>query len=404
MIEEENIRTLDDFDFKDKKVLIRVDLNSPIVDNTVRDNDRIKEHAKTIQELRDKGAKIVVLAHQGRVGDKDFTTLEQHTVLLTKYLNEVYYSDEVIGSSALQLIRDPDKEIVVLENVRFLAEESVKKDFEKTIFVNKLKDFFDIFVNDAYSVSHRECTSTIGFGRVLPSCAGRVMEKEIRNNRTFLAELKRPVIYMIGGSKSEELIKLLKFSLENNKVDMILTSGIVGELFCAASSEAIFQKRKEMYETKGLLEDYAKIKELYEKYHDKIKFPLDFAVEEDGVRNEVEADYLRDLEQQDVGSMTIKEYSDILLQSGSVFVKGPPGVFEKPQFSKGTKELFTVIASLTDSYILLAGGHSNDVFTEFGISTEHINHKSLAGGALLDYLSGEKLPGVEILRIKEETN
>lgn len=391
---------MDDFDFAQKRVLIRVDLNSPVINGTVKDNERIVQHAKTIQELRDKGAKIVVLAHQGRPGDKDFTTLEQHVVLLTKYLNEVYYSDEVIGSSAIQLIRDPDKEIVILENVRFLAEESVKKDFEKTIFVNKLKDFFDVFVNDAYSVAHRETTSMIGFAKVLPSIAGRVMEKEIKNNRVFLEDLKRPVVYLLGGSKPEELMKLIEFSLKNEKVDTILTGGTLGEIFCAASSQAIFDKRKERLENEGLMEHYEKAKQIFEAYHEKIKFPLDFAVEEDGARKEVESDYIGDLEQQDIGSMTIKEYNEILSQAGSILVKGPPGVFEKKEFSKGTKELFTVI-SQQKAFILLAGGHSNDVFGEFGISEENIAHKSLAGGALLDYLSGEKLPAVEALRQKE---
>ncbi|VVB71233.1 Phosphoglycerate kinase [uncultured archaeon] len=399
MIEGENIKTMDDFDFKQKRVLIRVGLNSPVVNGIVKDNERIIQHAETIRELRKKGAKVVILAHQGRPGDKDFTTLEQHLVLLTKYLEEIYYSDEIIGSSALQLIRDPDKEIVLLENVRFLAEESIKHGFENTIFVNKLKDFFDVYINDAYSVSHRECTSILGFPKILPCCAGRVMEKEIKHNRTFFSDLKHPVVYLIGGNKPEELLKLLEFSLKNEKVDTVLTSGIMGELFCTASSEAIFNKRKEKLEESGLMQDYEKAKKIFDEHHDKIKFPLDFAVEEDGARKEVEVDYIGDLEQQDIGSMTIKEYSGILAQAGSVFVKGPPGVFEKKEFSKGTQELFTFISTLKDAFVLLGGGHSNDAFTEFNISEQNINHKSLAGGALLDYLSGEKLPGVEALRV-----
>ncbi len=400
MIEEENIKTMDDFAFGQKKVLIRVDLNSPVEDGRVEDNDRLKEHAKTIQELRDKGAKVVVLAHQGRPGDKDFTTLEQHVNLLTKYLHEVYYCDEIIGIGALQMIRDEAKEIVVLENVRFLAEESLKHGFENTIFVNKLKDFFDVFVNDAYSVSHRECTSILGFAKVLPCVAGRVMEKEIKNNRTLREAVKRPAVYLLGGNKPEEVIKLIEYSLTNDKVDTILTTGVIGELVCAASSDAIYQKRKEKFENEGLTDYYLKLKKLFETYHDKIKFPLDFAVEEDGNRKEVESDYIQDLEQQDIGSMTIKEYSEILSQSASIFVKGPPGVFEKKPFSKGTIELFTLIAN-SSANVILGGGHSNEVFTEFNIDSSKIAHKSLAGGALLSYLSGETLPGVEILRVKE---
>ncbi|GAF99347.1 unnamed protein product, partial [marine sediment metagenome] len=173
-----NIKTLDDFSFKNKRVLVRVDLNSPVVNKKIKLSERLTEHSKTLKELSGKKAKVVVLAHQGRPNEEDFLSLEQHAKLLNKYV-KIKFVNDTLGKKAINAIKNlRSGEILLLENIRFLKEEF--KPSKENKIVKTLEHLFDIFVNDAFSVSHRSQTSIVGF-KNLEKCAGRVMGQELKS-------------------------------------------------------------------------------------------------------------------------------------------------------------------------------------------------------------------------------
>src|SRR3989344_1385392 len=197
-------KTLDDFNFKGKRVLVRSDLNSEVDNGKVIEGERIKESAKTIKELMRKKAKVVVMAHQGRKGDKDFTDLRQHAKLLNKYVKIKFVLD-VIGDRALEEIEKlKDGEALLLDNIRNLDEEM--KPSDDNVIVNKLRGLFDIYINDAFSVSHRVQTSIVSFPKFLDSGIGRVMQRELES----LEKIKiNECLFLLGGTKVEDEIVLL---------------------------------------------------------------------------------------------------------------------------------------------------------------------------------------------------
>ncbi|MGL6297770.1 MAG: phosphoglycerate kinase, partial [Methanobacteriaceae archaeon] len=191
--------TIDDFDFNGKTVLLRVDINSPVDPNSglILDDSRMQTHSETIKELSKKGSKLVILAHQSRPGKKDFTTLKQHSKALAEILNiSVNYIDDIFGSSAKEAIKSMENgDILLLENVRFYAEESLNRDIKagsNTHLVKELSPLIDYFVNDAFATAHRSQTSLVGFTQNVPSLAGRVMEKELKILNKALDTVERP--------------------------------------------------------------------------------------------------------------------------------------------------------------------------------------------------------------------
>ena len=204
--------TLDDVDVKGKTVIVRVDLNVPYDPNThsIRNSERIRAHAETVRELSDKGAKVIVLAHQGRKGDLDFTHLAQHAELLARDAGkDVLYVDDVIGEEALKAIAQLEEgKVLLLDNVRFLEDEAIEKTAEehsRSSLVKALSPLADLFVNDAFSVAHRSHASIVGFTVLLPSVAGRVMEHEIESCEKAL-NAKRPRIFIMGGVKPDDCV------------------------------------------------------------------------------------------------------------------------------------------------------------------------------------------------------
>ena len=178
--------TIDDADVKDKTVLLRIDINVPYDEKTrkVGDSDRLREHAKTIKELSDRGTKLVLLSHQGRKGDPDFVHLDQHAILLSKHVGkEVKFIDDIVGERSKGAIKSlRSGEILLLDNVRFLddeAEEKTPEEHKNSTIVKALSPLADVFVNDAFSAAHRSQASVVGFTAMLPSYAGKVMATEI---------------------------------------------------------------------------------------------------------------------------------------------------------------------------------------------------------------------------------
>jgi len=398
------ILTLDDFDFKGKTVLVRVDFNSPIDLNTkkVLDDTRIKAHGETtIKELSQKGAKVVVLAHQGRPGDPDFTPLKEHAQILGKILGKpVKYVDDVFGEKAQKAIKDLKKgEILVLDNVRNFPDEQKKgtpEEHAKTEMVKKLAPLANVFVNDAFAAAHRAHVSIVGFTAVLPSVAGRIMERELKALGKVLHNPEKPCVYILGGAKADDSLKISQYVLKNEIADHVLTGGVVGHLFLAANGINLGKPNMDFLEKKELMGFVPGIKELMNTYLGKIEVPVDLAVEANGKRLEIPVKKLpTNYPIFDIGAETVKKYGELIKGAKSIVVSGPMGVFENKEFAFGTKKTFEAIAA-SKAFSLVGGGHSIAAVEELGLAKK-MGYVSTAGGALIEFLMGEQLPGVAAL-------
>lgn len=395
------MRTLDDFDFAGKTAFVRADLNCPVDRETlaVEKSERISGHAKTIAELSEKGAKVVVLAHQGRKGDYDCISLSQHALLLgSEAKKPVKFADDVCGEKAKAQIRSLSAgEILLLDNVRFLDDETAYKTIEeneKATLVRELSPLCDVFVLDAFSAAHRAQASIVGFHKK-PVIAGRVMQRELE----ALAKLKspaRPAVFVFGGAKPDDSIGIMQSWLSEGKVDSILACGVLGELFMLASGRELGKTLDCLRESKAL-EYLPSAKELLAAYPGKILFPSDVAVISGGKRQELPASSLPSQEQiGDIGSKTASRYASIISSAKTVLVNGPAGMYEKPEFESGTRTILKAVES-SKAFSVMGGGHTLSALDKFGIDKEKLGYVSLAGKALIEYLSGEELPGVKIL-------
>jgi len=398
------ILTLDDFDFKGKIALVRVDFNSPVDLNTkkVLDDTRIKAHGEsTIKELSQKGAKVVILAHQGRPGEADFIPLKEHAQILGKILAKpVRYVDDVFGEKAQKAIKElKNGEILVLDNVRSFADEQKKgtpEDHAKTELVRKLAPLANVFVNDAFAAAHRAHVSIVGFTAVLPSVAGRIMEREVKALTKVVQNPEKPCVYVLGGAKADDALKISQYVLKNNIADHVLTGGVVGHLFLAAKGVDLGKPNMEFLEKKELTQFVPGIRELMKSYPKNIEAPVDLAVEADGKRMEILVSALPTRYPIfDIGAQTGRRYADIINGAKSIVVSGPMGVFENRQFAFGTTKTFEAIAS-SQAFSLVGGGHSIAAVEELGLAKK-MGYISTAGGALIEFLMGEQLPGVAAL-------
>jgi len=398
------ILTMDDLDFKGKTALVRVDFNSPIDPNTkkVLDDTRIKAHGETtIKELAQKGAKVVVLAHQGRPGDPDFTPLKQHAEILGKILGKpVKYVDDVFGEKARNAIKElKNGEILVLENVRTFPDEQKKgapEDHAKTEFVRKLAPLANVFVNDAFAAAHRAHVSIVGFTAVLPSVAGRIMERELKALGRVLQAPEKPCVYILGGAKADDSLKISQYVLKNKIADHVLTGGVVGHLFLAAKGVNLGKPNMEFLEKKELMGLISGIKDLMTAYPGLVEVPVDLAVDIGGKRKEIAVTSLpTDYLIYDIGENTIKKYGDIIRSAKSIVISGPMGVYENKEFLLGTKKTFEAIA-MSKAFSLVGGGHTIAAVEELGLAKK-MGYVSTAGGALIGFLMGEQLPGVVAL-------
>jgi phosphoglycerate kinase len=396
--------TLDDVKVKDKVVLVRVDFNSPVdpEGKKVLDDARIRAHGETtIKELAEKGAKVVILAHQGRKGDPDFIPLKQHAEILGKILGKpVKYVDDVFGEKAKDTIKNlKSGEILVLENVRTYAaetKEGTSEEHAKTELVKNLAPLANLFVNDAFAAAHRAHVSIIGFTAVLQSAAGRIMERELKSLGRILENPEKPCVFILGGAKADDSLEISKYVLNNRIADCILTGGVVGQVFLVAKGFDLGKPNMDFLEKKELMSLVSGIKELVQKFPGKIKTPKDLAVDVNGKREEISigelpANHLTF----DVGAKTVEDYVKVIRSAKSIVVSGPMGVFENSEFSFGTKRIFEEIAN-SKAFSLAGGGHTIAALQKFGLS-DKISYVSTAGGALIEFLMGKKLPGVVAL-------
>ena len=388
--------TIDDFELKGKTVFLRVDMNCPINPDTmeISGTKRIEEATESINAMHD--AKIVVSSHQGRVGNKDYTGMEKHAEVLEKLLNKkIKYVEDVIGTSAKNEIKNlKDGEILLLDNLRLCAEENYEFSAEaasKTIMVQRLAKLFDLCVLDSFPSAHRSHPSIVGFSHVLPACAGKIVEREVRKLDEIMTVAKAPHVVVLGGSKVADRVEAVKMLINKGRADHVLLTGLIGNVFMRAQGRVkapLGIKREE--------EIVAKAHSLIGEYPDVFSTPVDVAIDKDGSRVEID---VRDLTKEDtiydLGPNTVEYYKKLISGAGTVFISGPPGYFEKEQFSKGTKGILEGVANSMATTIV-SGGHLTSALKKYGLA-EKINHISTAGGALVLYLTGEKLPMIQSL-------
>ncbi|MDR1819505.1 MAG: phosphoglycerate kinase [Methanobrevibacter sp.] len=398
-----DFKTIDDFDIRCKRVLVRIDINSPVDPNTgiILDDSRIKGHVETIEELSKKGAKVILLAHQSRPGKSDFTTLRQHADRLTQILGiEVKYVDGIFSIDAINAIENLiDGDILLLENVRFFSEESLSRSPEeqsKTLFVSTLTPYIDIFINDAFATAHRSHLSLVGFTKVVPSAAGRVMEKEVRIITQAIENSERPCVFVLGGVKADDSIEVIENVLKNKTADSVLTTGLVANIFLKGAGVDIAEINENFIKSKDYYYLVDKAKELIEKYGDKIIYPEDVAVEDNGNRLDVDINNIPNKPIFDVGVKTIKKYEDTIKNAKTIFANGPAGVFEDSKFSAGTDDILNAIAD-SPAFTVVGGGHIGAAAVAMGLD-DKIEHISSGGGASISLLAGKKLAAVEALK------
>ena len=390
------VLTLDDFDLKDKTVFLRVDMNCPIDPETmeITGTKRIEEAIETIKALEE--AKVVVASHQGRVGNKDYTGMDKHAEVLEKLLSKkVKYVEDVIGQAAQNEIKNlQNGEVLLLDNLRLCAEENYEFSPEaasKTIMVSRLSKLFDLCVLDSFPSAHRSHPSIVGFPQVLPACAGRIVEREVRNLDEIMTVAKAPHVIVLGGSKVPDRLEAIKLLIQNGRADHVLLTGVIGNVFMRAQARIKFPlgiKREE--------EVVAKAHSLIGEYPDVFSTPVDIAIDKDGERVEMDVREINKGDKiYDLGPKTVDFYSKLIAGAGTVFISGPAGYFEKDNFSYGTKGLLEAVANSMATTIV-SGGHLTSVLKSHGLA-EKINHISTAGGALVLYLTGEKLPMIKAL-------
>ncbi|HVP22642.1 MAG TPA: phosphoglycerate kinase [Conexivisphaerales archaeon] len=388
--------TLEDLSPEGKTILIRADINTPVDPKTgaLIERMRIEEAAITLRDLGK--SKLVLCSHQGRVGRDDYIPLEQHAVALTETLGKkVEFIDDIYGPYARKRIAELNPgEILLLDNLRFSAEEANEYQPEaaaKTQIVHKLSTSFDAFVLDAFPTAHRAHPSVVGFPQFLPTAGGRLVIKELKAVNRIQQIAKGPFTAVLGGSKVSDRIEAMGALIENKRADSVLLTGVAGLAFLKAAGK--LKTNLGLEKEEAVVEKAAR---LMRTYPEVFLLPDDLAIEKDGERYEVPVDSVTPTDKTyDIGGRTISKYEKIIRSSGTVFMSGPAGAFERKGFGVGTEELLRIMATSYGTTIV-SGGHLSTALKLFNIHS-WIDHVSSAGGALILYLAGKKLPLIESL-------
>lgn len=403
--------TLDDFDYRGKTVLLRVDINSPIDPKTkkITNENRIVQSLPTIQALVNKGAKLVIIAHQGDTLDyQNLISLPEHAEKLSQKLGqEVQFIDDVAGPAAREKIkRLKAGGILLLDNLRYLTEEvstfeeAVKltpEEMGHTYLVRNLAPLFDYYVNDAFAAAHRNAPSLVAFQELLPSAAGILYDKEVTALTALLENPKRPCVFLLGGAKISDAFSMMKKVLAEGAADCVLTSGITGQVMHLALGKKLGSPSEKFITDRGLAKFVAPARDYLKDYPDKLRIPLDFGIDDGGRRREITAEELpSDGLIVDIGPRTVAEYGKILRQAGTIFVNGPAGVYEQEIGAYGTRALWQTVGD-AGGYSVIGGGDTVASATLLG-DLSKIDHVCTGGGALIRFLSGAKLPLVEAMK------
>ncbi len=393
-------RVLSEVELRGKTCLVRVDLNSPIVNGKIGDDSRIRMHSETLRYMSEHGARIVVLAHQGRPGSDDFTNLSMHAEALKKYVSSpVSFVDDITGEKARSAIKDLNNgEILVLDNIRKHPDELLKKppeELAKTKLVQELSSIADLYVNDAFAAAHRAQTSLVGFPQVMPSVAGLIMEREVRA-LTRVQKGERPLALLLGGTKIDDSLDVAKFFIEKGQVDFIMPGGLLSTVIIAAKGFDIGDVNTavlEKFKVKHLVGIAAELLETSKAWVN----ITDVAIDIDGKRAEIPVSDPRISEHQikDIGTKTAEAFIEAIDKAKTTFINGPMGVYEEEEFRLGTRRVFTGVAE-SSTFSVAGGGHTLAALSLLGL-TDRFSFVSSGGGALIEFIKGKTLPAIEAL-------
>ena len=404
------MKSIDDFDFRSKTVLLRVDINSPIDPDTklIVNENRIQKSLPTIQKLLDKGAMLAIIAHQGDTLDyQNLIPLEEHARKLSGYLGiDIGYIDDVSGPAAQERVKTLQPgEAVILGNLRYLSEEistfenAVKlkpTEMLDTYLVRGLAPIVDYYVNDAFAAAHRNAPSMVAFQELKPTAAGDLLFNEVAALTTVMAAPEHPSVFVLGGAKISDAFGMMKQVLESGTADKILTCGVTGEIMLLAEGYRLGEIKERFLADRSLDVFVADAEAYLREFGSRIEFPKDLAYAVDGTRHEIAIEDLP-VEQlfMDIGAKMIANYEQKIGQAKTLFVNGPAGVYEDPVFEDGTKAICNAIAD-ADGYSVIGGGDTVTAATKF-VDLDKINYVCTAGGAMVRYLSGKKLPLIEAM-------
>jgi phosphoglycerate kinase len=404
------VLTLDDFELEGKTVLLRVDINLPIDRQTkaVKDDTRIRRCLPTIREIAERDAKLVILAHQGDPLDyQNFIPLKVHAQIIEGLSGRpVMYLDDVAGPAARQRIQAMDNgEILLLENVRVHTEETIifeesvqlsPAEQAKTYILRNLAPLADLYVCDAFAAVHRSEPTLVGFQQLLPSAAGRLFEEELGVLTQVRGQPERPCLFLLGGAKILDAFKMMRAALESGAADGVLTVGLTGEIMLIAAGYDLGKPTLAFLEKKNLLGFVETARELLANFGDRLFYPLDVAVVQDGLRQEFPREALPLSEMiVDVGAQTVAEYAARITSAKTIFVNGPAGVYEEPESAFGTRSIWEAL-SASPAFTVIGGGDSIAAAKKFGL-LEGFSYICTAGGGLVRFLAGEPLPVVNAL-------
>ena len=389
------MKTLKDFNFKNKRVLVRCDFNVPLNEKgEVADDFRIKNSIPTIEYLIKKRARVILMSHLGNPGGKVAEDLRLNPIQekLMEYLDlSVTKAPDCVGSEIKKWISQMKPgEILLLENLRFHKEE---KENDKN-FAKELAELGDIFINDAFSVCHRAHASVVGVPKYLPSGIGFLLEKEIKNLSKIIEKPKKPVVIIIGGAKISTKAKVIEDFLK--KADHLLLGGKIANFILIQKGLLI-----------GKIPVALKTEEIVEKLelpNPKLHLPVDGIVslrelkdKENYIKVKALGQIKRGEDIYDIGPDTLKLFSKIIKEAKTIFWSGPLGMFEERFFEKGTKEIAISIAENKKAFKVAGGGETVLAINRFGL-LDKFDHISTGGGAMLEFLTEKKLPGLEVLK------
>lgn len=386
--------TLKDLDVRGKRVLVRVDFNCPIQDGRVSDDTRIQAAMPTLKRLLENGASVVLMSHLGRPKGKrnlEFT-LGPVAARLQEVLGKpVKLADDCIGAEAEALSSGLKAgEVLLLENLRFHPEE----ESNDAAFAEKLARHGEIYVNDAFGTAHRAHASTVGVAKFLPSAAGLLMEAELTHLGELLSSPQKPFVAILGGSKVSDKIAVLESLV--TKADVILIGGGMAFTFIKSHGGEIGKSLCEAdMDLPKRIEEKAKAAGV------KLLLPVDVqvstAIKGGSPAETVAADQVpADKMGLDIGEKTAALYAAEIAKAKTIFWNGPMGVFEVPPFDKGTHAVAESVCK-SSGRSCIGGGDSAAAVTQMGMA-DKITHVSTGGGASMEFLEGQELPGVAVLR------
>lgn len=399
------IASIDDIDARGRTVLLRVDINSPLDRTTkkILDDNRLDKSLPTIVDLAEAGAKLVIMAHQGDTQDyHNLISLREHAEKLSTKLNRpVGFIDDVAGPAARAAIEElDDGDILLLDNLRYLTEEvstfedAVKlapSDMVDTYLVRNLAPLADVYVNDAFAAAHRNSPSMVAFQELLPSVGGRLLIDEASALAGIAVEPSRPCVFLLGGLRISDAFAMMSNVLVDGTADRILTSGITAHIMLAACGVDLGAPSASFITDRSLDGFIPQATELLSSYGDRIEIPVDLAFEEGGNRREIAvADLPVDHLLIDIGSRTVTHYESLIAAAATLFVNGPAGVYESPIGEYGTRELWKAVAAAKAESVI--GGGDTVACARRFVDLADISFISTGGGALIRYLSGQRLP------------